>query len=87
MSILKYIPEILKKVQHLAPLKLQKAPTKHAVSIYGAKIQCAKVEENNKLITLELDKKYIQQAVWIILYYVTALDSTCLITLSDLTAV
>ena len=86
LSMPKYIPEGLHKLQHPTPVKPQHSPAKHTIPTYGAKIQYADNTDEMQPTLPEHDIKCIQKAVGISSYYASALDNTALMALNDLAA-
>ena len=61
--------------------KIMDQPHKHALQVYGAKIQYAKSEDKYVKLGKE-DKLFIQQVTSTFLYYARAVDRTMLVALS-----
>ena len=72
-----YCSEALTRFQHEAG-KVMDQPHQHAVPVYGAKIQYAKLADTRPKLGDE-DKKFIQQVTGTFLYYARAVDATMLL--------
>ena len=82
ISMPKYVPALLQKLQHLKPAKPQYTPHPWVVPAYGQRIQMETVDEYKKL-----DKKGIRRVnsiVGSLLYQSRALDSTTMVALKKL---
>ena len=58
-------------------------PHKHAVPVYGAKVQYAKDADSSAKLGSE-DKLFVQQVTGTFLYYVRVVDATMLVALSSI---
>ena len=74
ISMPKYIPALLQKLQHPKPTKPQCAPHPWFVPAYGQRIQMATVDEYTKLDSKGIRR--VQSIVGFLLYQSRALDST-----------
>ena len=63
--------------------KIMDQPHKHAVPVYGAKVQYAKTEDKSAKLGKE-GTKFIQQVTGTFLYCTRAVDSTMLVALSTI---
>ena len=81
----KYVKASLKEFQHPTPLKLQDAPQRWNMPIYGAATQYAVPEDNSAPLPPE-GITTARKIVGTFLYYALAVDSTMLVALSDLEA-
>ena len=82
ISMPKYIPAMLKKLQHPSPKAPQYAPHQWVKPIYGSRLQMAPVDESAPLSPQGIRR--VQSIVGSILYYARALDSTMLPALNDI---
>ena len=82
ISMPKYIPAMLKKLQHPSPKKPQYAPHQWVQPIYGRRLQMTPVDDSDPLPREGIRK--VQSIVGSILYYARALDSTMLPSLNDI---
>ena len=82
ISMPKYIPDLLRKLQHPKPTKPQYAPHLWVVPAYGQRIQMAPVDESKKLDTKGIRR--VQSVVGSLLYHSRALDSTTMVALNEL---
>ena len=80
LSMPGYCDEALIRFRHELR-KIMDQPHKHAVPVYGAKVQYAKTEDKSAKLGKE-GTKFIQQVTGTFLYYARAVDSTMLVALS-----
>ena len=82
ISMPKYIPALLKKLQHPQPAKPQYAPHAWVTPAYGQRIQMAPIDTSKKLDTKGI--RFVQSVVGSLLYQSRALDSTTSVALNEL---
>ena len=85
LSMPGYITQALHKFQHETPKLQQHAPHKHNEVQYGRKIQLTEPADTSPPLSKD-DIKRLQQIIGTLLYYARAVDSTMLVTLSDLSS-
>ena len=86
LSMPKYVPEGLNKLQHPAHLKPQHSPAKHIISTYGSKTKYDINTDYMQPVLHENEIKHIQREVGITSYYAASLDNSALVDLNDLAA-
>ena len=86
ISMPKYIPKDMIRLNHPAPKKPQYASHKWTAPTYGQRLQMAPEPDSSEFLDLQ-GIKFIQTVVGIFLYYVRALDPTMLRTLNDISRV
>ena len=82
ISMPKYIPTLLQKLQHPKPAKPQYAPHLWVIPAYGQRIQMATVEESGKLDNKGIQR--VQSIVGSLLYQSRSLDSTTMVAINEL---
>ena len=82
LSMPKYVKKNLDRFHHIAPDARQDNPHPYTRPIYGIKEQMANIDDSPKLETDHIT--LLQQIIGVFLFYARALDSTILVTLSDL---
>ena len=83
ISMPKYVPSMLKRLNHLPPKKPQFAPHPWTKINYGQRQQFAKEEDTSELLS-KTETKRIQKIVGSALYYARALESPILPALTEL---
>jgi len=76
-----YVEKALARFKHSKTRKVQDQPHKHAIPVYGAKVQYAKEADTSQLLDKN-GKKRVQQVVGTFLFYGRAVDGTMLPALS-----
>ena len=82
ISMPKYIPALLQKLQHPKPAKPQYAPHPWVVPAYGQHIQMATVDESKKIDSKGI--QHVQSIVGLLLYQSRELGSTTMVALNEL---
>ena len=83
LSMSQCVIKALQRFQHLLNEKPTHSPAPHVPPTYGAKIQCAPVEEPSDPLCAQ-DIKLIQEVVGTFLYYSRAMDNTMAVAINDL---
>jgi hypothetical protein len=83
VSMLKYVPKVLMRVQHKAPSMPQHQPYPHIKPTYGATRQYAEASDTSELLSKE-NKTYVQEVIGMFLYYARCVDSSMLPALKTL---
>ena len=81
LSMPNYVANALQRFNHEFPKKPQHQPHKHAVPVYGQKVQYAREADTSKPLSQE-EKRFVQQVLGTFLYYGRAIDGTMLTALS-----
>ena len=84
LSMPDYVKQALHRLQIQLPNRLQHAPHRYNVPIYGSRVQYAEKQEPEPNYLPPSTKKLIQQIIGIFLYYGLALDLTLLVALGTL---
>jgi hypothetical protein len=84
ISMPKYIPAMLKKLQHPTPKKPQYAPHHWSKPVYGKRLQMTPVDTTAPLDTKGIRR--VQSIIGSILYYSRAVDPTMLPALNDISS-
>eukprot|EP00804_Cyclotella_cryptica_P025734 CCRYP_002928-RB/>CCRYP_002928-RB protein AED:0.35 eAED:0.38 QI:0/0/0/1/0/0/3/0/391 len=71
------------RFHHPDPIKTQHQRYPHTACTYGAKQQFVDTEDNSALLS-KADKTFIQEVIWVFLYYARAVDCTMLPALGSL---
>jgi hypothetical protein len=79
-----YVKKNLSRFNHIDPVYPQNSPHPYTAPTYSTKKQMAETDDSPKLDQEEI--KLLQQIIGVFLYYARAIDSTLLVTLSDLSA-
>jgi hypothetical protein len=84
ISMPKYIPAMLRKLQYPTPTKPQHAPHQWTVPVYGRRLQMAPTDDSTPLPPKGI--KRVQSVIGSILYYARAVDPTMLPALNDISS-
>jgi hypothetical protein len=84
ISMPKYIPAMLKKLQHPKPKKPQHAPHQWTVPTYGRRLQMAPIDKTTPLPPKGI--RCVQSIIGSILYYARAVDPTMLPALNGISS-
>jgi hypothetical protein len=82
ISMPKYIPAMLERLQHPKPARPQHAPHKWTQPAYGQKLQLAPIDETPKLDKTGIH--FVQSCVGSLLYYSRAVDPTMLRAINEI---
>jgi hypothetical protein len=85
LSMPGYVKKNLQRFQHIAPSTPQNSPHPYTTPVYSSKApQMAETDDSPKLDKDQIT--HLQQIIGVFLYYARAIDSTILVTLSNLAA-
>ena len=82
ISMPEYVPDALKKYQHIKPKRIQHTPHKWNKPVYGKRLQLATTDTSPKLD--KKGKRLIQSIVGTFLYYGRAIETPTLVALNEI---